>query len=463
MPAAAILAKPIPVTAPAGDTKPVGRAADSGAGGIFADMISAKADTDDSAAASAAQGRRSSPPAFALHPLPTTQRLTSEAADEAAIPAPSATSPAPEETPDTAPTDEVAASTAAALPDDGAEAAVDETAVDLAPTPVILPTPADPVVVIALQAGAGDLARAAARSIDLEDPQAAADAGETAPGETAPGETEPMSPQLASPLAGKAAPLKDAPANASTSPQGATAAASALAPAAASSSATTEAADASTPASPTAAAAPASASPEATAARAAASASAAALPPSVSAETPLQGDAPAPSLGSAAPAAASVASPSLMVAPNVSQMSQAALDTTVQIAAQITRKLEGRSTRFEMGLTPEGLGRVNISLDIDSGGKLTARLAFDNPLAATEMRGKADELRRELQDAGFTIANDGLEFSDRQSAPGGGFDRRQGQAFAGASRINAEADQTQPAPAAWMSLTLRPRGVDMKV
>lgn len=145
-----------------------------------------------------------------------------------------------------------------------------------------------------------------------------------------------------------------------------------------------------------------------------------------------------------------------------SHLAQATVETTVQISAQITRKLEGRSTRFEMGLTPEGLGRVDISLDIDSGGKLTARLAFDNPLAATEMRGKADELRRELQDAGFTIANDGLEFSERQSSSHDGFDRRQGRAFAGASRLNAEADLTQPAPA-WVSLSLTPRGVDMKV
>ena len=166
--------------------------------------------------------------------------------------------------------------------------------------------------------------------------------------------------------------------------------------------------------------------------------------------------APAPSTTTSAPAAP-------VVVTHASNLAQVTVETTVQIAAQITRKLEGRSTRFEMGMTPEGLGRVDISLDIDSGGKLTARLAFDNPLAATEMRGKADELRRELQDAGFTIANDGLEFSERQSSPGGGFDRRQGRAFAGASRINADADLAQPTPAAWVSLSLTPRGVDMKV
>ena len=164
-----------------------------------------------------------------------------------------------------------------------------------------------------------------------------------------------------------------------------------------------------------------------------------------------------------APSPAVSAPPAPVIVPNASNLSQVTVETTIQIAAQITRKLEGRSTRFEMGMTPEGLGRVDISLDIDAGGKLTARLAFDNPLAATEMRGRADELRRELQDAGFTIANDGLNFSERQASSDGGFDRRQGRAFAGASRINADADMTQPNPAAWVSLSLAPRGVDMKV
>jgi flagellar hook-length control protein FliK len=163
------------------------------------------------------------------------------------------------------------------------------------------------------------------------------------------------------------------------------------------------------------------------------------------------------------PPATTTTSPTLVAHTGLSHLSQATLETTVQIAAQITRKLDGRSTRFEMGLTPEGLGRVDVSLDIDSGGRLTARLAFDNPLAATELRGKADELRRELQNAGFTVAHDGLDFSERQSSSGNGFDRQQGRAFASASRITADPNLPQPASAAWVSLSLTRSGVDMKV
>ena len=154
----------------------------------------------------------------------------------------------------------------------------------------------------------------------------------------------------------------------------------------------------------------------------------------------------------------------------LSTLSQATIETTAQIAAQIVRKLEGRSTRFEMALTPEGLGQVDVSLDIDADGKLAARMAFDNPLAATELRGRVDELRRQLQDAGFTVADDALSFAERDASAGqqGGsaFDRqpdpRNARAFGAASRLQAEADR-MATPAAWIPLTLTPDRVDMKV
>ncbi len=149
-----------------------------------------------------------------------------------------------------------------------------------------------------------------------------------------------------------------------------------------------------------------------------------------------------------------------------SQISRASLDATAQIAAQIVRKLEGRSTRFEMALTPDDLGRVDVKLDIDSDGRLAARLAFDNPLAATDLKGRADELRRQLQDAGFQLADNALEFADRDSSSSAfdrGGDARKGQnrAFTAASRLNAEIDVAQPPR--WMALSLTPSGLDLKV
>jgi hypothetical protein len=150
----------------------------------------------------------------------------------------------------------------------------------------------------------------------------------------------------------------------------------------------------------------------------------------------------------------------------VSQLSRATVEATAQIAAQILRRLEGRSTRFEMALTPEELGRVDVKLDIDSEGRLNARLAFDNPAAATDLRGRADELRRELEDAGFHLAEDAFEFTDRDSGSSAfdrGQDARNGsaRAFATASRLNTEIDLAQPPQ--WLTLSLTPSGLDMKV
>lgn len=173
--------------------------------------------------------------------------------------------------------------------------------------------------------------------------------------------------------------------------------------------------------------------------------------------------------GQSLPAQSAASTATAPVVTSFSSLSRATLETTVQIAAQITRQLAGRSTRFEMGLTPEGLGKVNVSMDIDADGQLTARLAFDNPLAAADLRARADELRTQLQDAGFKLADDALTFSQQDASTfsdGGAADqhsdRSQNRAFASASRMAADADAIPVVPA-WVSLSLTPRGVDLKV
>lgn len=168
-----------------------------------------------------------------------------------------------------------------------------------------------------------------------------------------------------------------------------------------------------------------------------------------------------------APTTASSATAGAAAAVHGSQLAASTIETTAQMAAQIARRLEGRSTRFDMALTPDDLGRVDVSLDIDADGGLTARLAFDNPLAATELRGRADELRRQLQDAGFTVGADSLSFSEREagSSNGGsdqGFGRGAERAFVGAGRLTDDLD-TVAVPPAWISHSQTPQGVDLKV
>lgn len=154
-------------------------------------------------------------------------------------------------------------------------------------------------------------------------------------------------------------------------------------------------------------------------------------------------------------------------AQGASTLSRATVETTAQLAAQMARKLEGRSTRFDMVLTPEDLGRVDVSLEIGKDGQLSARLAFDNPAAAADLKGRADELRRQLQEAGFQVAGDALDFSQRDPSAGGGAFERQQQRnalFAGGSRLAAQADMPiVPAPGAWINHSLTPDRVDLKV
>ena len=145
-------------------------------------------------------------------------------------------------------------------------------------------------------------------------------------------------------------------------------------------------------------------------------------------------------------------------------------ETVAALSAQIARRLESRATRFEIGLTPDGLGQVDVTLDIDADGGLTARLAFDNPLSAAELRGRSDELRRQLQEAGFTVGQDALSFSERDAGQSGGRDGRSAReflaesarAFAGAGRLNDAAETALTAPV-WTSRTQTPTGVDVKV
>lgn len=192
------------------------------------------------------------------------------------------------------------------------------------------------------------------------------------------------------------------------------------------------------------------------------------------AETPAAAAVVAPSADGEAPAApqqgaveAAPQAPGAQRDLGLSQLSRATVETTAQIAAQIIKKLDGRSTRFDMALTPEGLGRVDVSLEIESDGQVTARLAFDNPAAAADLRARADELRRQLLDAGLQLSRDDLEFAERDPSSGfggGAFERQPDRrAFAGAARLAAEADSVVPSPSAWTSLSLTPDRVDLKV
>ncbi|WP_310541942.1 flagellar hook-length control protein FliK, partial [Phenylobacterium sp.] len=83
--------------------------------------------------------------------------------------------------------------------------------------------------------------------------------------------------------------------------------------------------------------------------------------------------------------------------------------TVAHLAAQIVKKLEGRSTHFDVALNPEGMGRVDVRIEIGAQGRLMASMSFENPHAAAELRIRVGELQKALEQAGFDVSG-GLRF-----------------------------------------------------
>jgi len=99
--------------------------------------------------------------------------------------------------------------------------------------------------------------------------------------------------------------------------------------------------------------------------------------------------------------------------------------TAPHLAAEINRKFEGKSAQFDISLTPEGLGKVDVKITINARGEVSAAMKFDNPQAAAELKGRAAELQRALEQSGFSLSQEGISFTDGQ---GQGFNAPQQQA-----------------------------------
>ncbi len=145
------------------------------------------------------------------------------------------------------------------------------------------------------------------------------------------------------------------------------------------------------------------------------------------------------------------------------------------LAAQMAQKLSGQSTRFDLQLDPAGLGRVDVAVQIDAQGGLTASLSFEKPEAASLLRAHAGDLQQSLAQAGFDVSNAAFSFSSA-AAPagsggagffaGGGFGEGAGQGGQNPggrvfSLASLAADQTDQAAVA--SQGLAARGLDIRI
>ncbi|OYW80371.1 MAG: hypothetical protein B7Z26_06570 [Asticcacaulis sp. 32-58-5] len=98
-------------------------------------------------------------------------------------------------------------------------------------------------------------------------------------------------------------------------------------------------------------------------------------------------------------------------------MSNQTADNIAALAAQIHKKMDGKTLRFDMELRPSDMGRVDVRMEINADGKLSAHLSFDSPVAETEFRGRQDDLRRQLEQSGFSLEDGSLSFSSRDQNP----------------------------------------------
>ncbi len=180
-------------------------------------------------------------------------------------------------------------------------------------------------------------------------------------------------------------------------------------------------------------------------------------------------DTPAASADAGA-ATASTTTPTTLVHPGAIPV-RGSPQTVANLAAQIAKKLEGRSTRFDLQLDPAGLGRVDVRMEIGASGRMTAAMTFDTPQAAAELRSRAAELQRHLEQAGFDMSG-GISFDvagDRgqgRQAPQNQ-DHDTGHAFRGRAFQNALATAGQAEQsAASGALNLRRSllsGVDIRI
>ena len=84
--------------------------------------------------------------------------------------------------------------------------------------------------------------------------------------------------------------------------------------------------------------------------------------------------------------------------------------TVTSLASQIVQNVDNKVTRFEVALDPEGLGRVNVSVEISAKGEMSARLSFQHADSANALASESVALRQSLADAGFTLKPEDLTF-----------------------------------------------------
>jgi flagellar hook-length control protein FliK len=139
------------------------------------------------------------------------------------------------------------------------------------------------------------------------------------------------------------------------------------------------------------------------------------------------------------------------------------------LAGQIVKKLGARSTQFDLQLDPAGLGKVNVRVEINADGRVSAAMSFDTPQAAAELKSRANELQRALAQSGFDVTG-GLSFDVTQDQGRGAGQQNAfqdndnpGRAFRGRAFAAALETAGDAAQAALIDRRQTPSGVDVRI
>lgn len=126
-------------------------------------------------------------------------------------------------------------------------------------------------------------------------------------------------------------------------------------------------------------------------------------------------------------------------------MSSHTAENIAALSAQISRRLGSKSTNFDMELRPAGMGKVDVKLEIGHDGKLTAQLSFDSPMAESEFKGRQDDLRRQLEQAGFQMDDASLNFASSDQGRGRQFAEAEPGEYEAPATVESEAVSTTEA------------------
>ena len=87
---------------------------------------------------------------------------------------------------------------------------------------------------------------------------------------------------------------------------------------------------------------------------------------------------------------------------------------SAQVALQITRSIPQGIDRFSLQLQPADLGVVEIQLDIERNGQVSATITAERPETLELLQRDSRILERSLSDNGLKLSNDGLNFALKQ-------------------------------------------------